>query len=214
MRLFIAICLLLAPTAARAAWLEASSDHFVIYADDSERSIRLFSEQLEKYHAAMAMLMGAQEQPSPSNRVTIYVVKSEAQVRRLYGEGGKYVGGFYIPRAGQSLAIVPRVTAGSGDLDFSMITLLHEYAHHFLIGSSSFPLPRWLSEGAAEFFSSAAFPRDGAVQLGRPAQHRAYELFLQTMFPQKISSILPPMRSAAAKAMMRSMARAGCSITT
>lgn len=179
MRLFITICLLLMPAAARAEWREASSDHFVVYADDREQDIRLFAEQLERYDAAMAAVMEVQrDRPSPSNRVTIYVVSNEAQVRKLYGEGSKYVGGFYIPRAGQSLAIVPRVNATHGEIDLSMITLLHEYAHHFLISASSSPLPRWLSEGAAEFFSSAAFPREGGVELGRPAQHRAAELIL------------------------------------
>ncbi|WP_242122958.1 DUF1570 domain-containing protein [Sphingobium sp. Sx8-8] len=178
MRLFIVICLLFVPATARAAWLEASSDHFLVYADTREQDIRLFSQQLESYQAAMVAVTGSQDgRPSPSNRLTVYVVSNEAQVRKLYGEGAQYIGGFYIPRAGQSLAIVPRVHAGSGEIDGSMITLLHEYAHHFLISSGGAPLPRWLSEGAAEFFSSAAFVRDGSVELGRPAQHRAYELF-------------------------------------
>ena len=179
MRLLIALGLLLTPAAARAEWLEASSDHFVVYAETRATEARLFSQQLESYHAAMAAVTGLPNlRPSPSNRLTIYVVSSEAQVRKLYGANSQYIGGFYVPRAGGSIAIVPQVRATRGQIDTSMITLLHEYAHHFLIGSSSFPMPRWMSEGAAEFFSSAAFPNDGGVELGRPAQHRAYELYM------------------------------------
>lgn len=183
MRLYFAILLsMLVPGAAQAAWLEASSPHFVVYANDSEKGLRTFSQQLERYHAALEAVTGSKiPVPSPSNRVTVFVVSGESEVRRLYGENSRNIGGFYIPRAGGSVAIVPRVsTSGSatGDLDMSMIALLHEYAHHFMISSNAFGMPRWFSEGGAEFFASAAFGSDGSVELGRPAQHRAAELFL------------------------------------
>lgn len=171
--------ILLAPNAARAEWLEASSANFVVYANDSERDIRTFSQQLERYHAALTTISSVQlPKPSPSNRVTVYVVSGNEQVRRLHGGGDRYVGGFYIPRAGGSLAIVPRVTTGSTQLDSSMIVLLHEYAHHYMISASSFPMQRWYSEGGAEFFASASFPKDGSVGIGQPAMHRAAELLL------------------------------------
>ena len=34
---------------AMADWHEASSDHFVIYADESEKEIRKYSDRLERY---------------------------------------------------------------------------------------------------------------------------------------------------------------------
>lgn len=36
--------------------------------------------------------------------------------------------------------------------------------------------PRWYDEGAAEFFASASFERDGSLWIGRPAEHRAGDL--------------------------------------
>ena len=180
LRIITALCCLalLWPGAAHAKWLKASSEHFVVYADDSEKDIRRFSTQLERYHSAMELVTQAKlPPPSPSSRVTIYVVSGKREVRELYGEGSKYIGGFYVPRAGGSLAIVPRVRTGGRTVDFSMITLLHEYAHHFMTSASAFALPRWLSEGSAEFFSSASFDKDGGIAIGRPAQHRAGELY-------------------------------------
>lgn len=177
--LWLAALFALRPVAVQAEWMEASSPHFVVYADDSARDLQRFSEQLERYHAAMAMLTGRNvPPPSPSNRVTVYVVRGVGKVRELAGMDDRYLQGFYVPRAGGSLAVVPRVNAGIGVVDMSMIVLLHEYAHHFMIGASSFPMPRWLSEGGAEFFASAAFDADGGISLGRPAQHRAAELYL------------------------------------
>ena len=179
--LVLAVLLLtFVPHAARAEWRQSSSSHFVVYANDSDSNLRRFSERLERYHAAMNYITGAGlSDPSPSSRVTVYVVSGSAEVRRLYGENSKNIAGFYLPRAGGSLAIVPDVQGQTGsDLEFSMIALLHEYAHHFLISNSAFTMPRWLSEGQAEFFASASFERDGTVGVGRPAFHRAGELFL------------------------------------
>jgi len=181
---FAAILFLVLPGTARAEWREASSTHFVVYADDSERDIREFAEDLEKFRSALDYISaGPPETPSPSNRVTIYVVGNERKVQRLYGEGSEYIGGFYIPRAGGSLAIVPKVSSGARRLDHSMLTLLHEYSHHFLASASSFPVPRWLSEGHAEFYASASFGRDGTLSVGMPAQQRGGELFYLDQVP-------------------------------
>ena len=164
---------------ARAEWFEASSDHFVVYADDSLKDITSFSRRLERFHSALEIATGRKlGAPSPSNRVTIYVVRSEREVRKLANAKRSYLGGFYISRAGGSLAVVPRVDVRGKVTDGTMLTLLHEYAHHFTHATSTFPMPRWMSEGGAEFFATASFEPNGNVMLGRPAQHRAYELYL------------------------------------
>lgn len=180
MKLRVALLAMIAAAAspAQAKWYEASSEHFVIYADDSERDIREFAENLEKYHSAMVLVSGRSvEAPSPSNRVTIFVVGSQRDIRKLSGSDSKSIAGFYVPRAGASRAFVQDIrNRSNGYPDFSTVILLHEYAHHFLIGSSRYAMPRWMSEGAAEFFASAGFNKDGSVQIGRPAMHRAGEL--------------------------------------
>lgn len=159
----------------RAEWHAASSDHFVVFADGRASDIQRFAEMLERYHAAMALLTGRNfPPPSPSGRVTIYEVGGERTMREL--SGSRNVAGFYVPRAGGSRAFVPNIRVTNGEPDFSMTVLMHEYAHHFLISSSRFAMPHWLSEGAAEFFASTKFPKDGSVQIGRPAYHRAVEI--------------------------------------
>lgn len=173
-----AIAFVLAATPAHARWYEASSENFVIYADDSAKDIERFAEQLERYHAAMERVTGRDlEAPSPSNRVTIYVVGSWRDIRKLVGDRNSNIAGFYTARAGGSSAFVQDIRFQRGYPDFSTIILLHEYAHHFLISTSRHAMPRWLSEGAAEFFAAASFPNDGGVQVGKPALHRAGDLF-------------------------------------
>ncbi len=183
MLIFIAILAIGWPKLAYSKWHKASSDHFLIYADQSESDLRDFAEKLEKYHSAMeivnSQLFGQRISgpPSPSNRVTIFVVGGQKSVRKLAGKGSRNVAGFYRSRAGGSVAFVPRVRDGRGkEVSFSEIVLLHEYAHHFQLSNSQGRLPNWFTEGYAEYFASAAFERDGAVWVGRPAQHRAGEL--------------------------------------
>ncbi len=104
------------------------------------------------------------------------MLKNDAEVRRLAGDGSRYVQGFYEARAGGSVAFIPKVEGGSRELDEFKLVLLHEYAHHFMIFGNPFGLPRWLSEGGAEFFASASFKPDGGMLVGKPANHRAVEL--------------------------------------
>lgn len=164
-------------TPAKANWYKAESPHFVVYAQDSERDVAKFAEILERFHAAMGIMTGRKDVvPSPSNRVVIFAVGSEAAVQKLVGDKNRNIAGFYMPRAGGSRAFVPNISASTVETDFSLTILLHEYAHHFLMSTSRYAMPRWIDEGAAEFFASAKFSRDGSVGLGRPASHRAAEL--------------------------------------
>ncbi|WP_199798875.1 hypothetical protein [Qipengyuania thermophila] len=161
---------------AHARWHEAQSQHFVIYANDRPQDVQAFAEMLEKYHAALQYLSGRPAAPvSPSNRVVIFAVGSERHMERM-ADGNPFVAGFYIPRAGGSRAYVQNIALRRDRVDFSVKVLLHEYAHHFLMAQSRFDMPRWMSEGAAEFYASALFPDSGHVSLGRPAAHRAQEI--------------------------------------
>lgn len=38
-------------------------------------------------------------------------------------------------------------------------------------------MPRWYSEGVAEFVAASEFTRDGEVSFGKPARKRYYELY-------------------------------------
>ena len=160
---------------ARAEWYEASSEHFVVYADDKAEDVEEFTVMLERYHAALEFLTGRDiATPSPSNRVTIFAVGNQRKIAKLAtGKSSANIAGFYIPRAGASRAFVQDIRISHRETRFSMTVLLHEYAHHFLIGASRFSMPAWLREGSAEFFASARFPKDGSVHIGRPAYHRA-----------------------------------------
>ena len=155
----------------------------MIYANDSEKDLRRYAENLERYHSAMEYITRRKsETPSPSNRVVIFVVGNSRKLQKLAG-GGRFIQGFYVPRAGASRAFVQNIRNKNGYPDFSTIVLLHEYAHHFLISSNRFAMPQWMSEGAAEFFAATTFKSDGSVLIGQPANHRGRELAFANKVP-------------------------------
>ena len=162
---------------AHAKWRVAESDRFVVYSQSRGDDLKNFAEMLERFHVAMELETGRTVPiPSPSSRVTVYMVGTRSNLRELYGNRNSAVAGFYMPRSSGSVAFVPNIRISTGEPDFAQTVLLHEYAHHFLISTSRFAMPRWLSEGAAEYYASARFPGDGSIQIGLPANHRAYEL--------------------------------------
>ncbi len=172
---------LMAATPAAAEWREASTDHFVIYADSGERWLRDFATRLERSAAFFDLIRpSADRNASKYNRIVVYAVPGTAAVQKLCGKCGS-VAGFYVPRVGHSVAYTARTPAANVWDMSSDIVLFHEYAHHILLASTTGALPRWYNEGLAEFFSTIRILPDGAMEVGRPAVHRAYNLLYADM---------------------------------
>ena len=175
-RISLLLAALLAPVSANAAaWYEASTDHFVVYSEQPPARLQQFAAKLERFDAAMRWLRNLKDEPiGKANRVTVYVVDDTGDVEKL---AFRNAAGFYHPRAGGSLAVVPRNT-GAGEADLSaQAILLHEYAHHLMwTFSPNAVYPAWYIEGYAETLATVKFYDDGAVDLGRPPQYRAYGL--------------------------------------
>jgi tetratricopeptide (TPR) repeat protein len=175
-------------TPAAAAWQKASSAHFVIYADESPEKLRAFATRLEKFDKAVRQVRGmADPKVGDGNRLTVFVVPDIKAVQKLAATMTGLtpnLAGFYTARAEGSIAVVPR---RSGETDGSDLedqaTFFHEYAHHLMYSDLSEPAPLWYSEGFAEFMSTAGFPKDGSVMLGKPALGRANSMDDSRTFP-------------------------------
>ncbi|QIK79293.1 hypothetical protein G7077_10665 [Sphingomonas piscis] len=179
-----------ASTPAEAGWSRAVTPHFTIYSDQPAQQLRAYAARLETFDQAVRFARGVSDPlPGPANKLTIYAVRDFAMIERLAGQYG--VGGFYIPWAGYSVAFVPLNTGAGTRLDLtSEAVFFHEYAHHLMYESLNVALPLWLTEGFAEFFSTAKFESDGAVGLGAPAAHRAGVLLGKRFAPMPIEVML------------------------
>jgi Flp pilus assembly protein TadD len=164
---------------AEAAWHEAKSKHFIIYSDENPKALLDYATRLEKFDAAARAILKMNDPVvGDGNRLTIFVMPNEEAVRKLAGDTGGFLSGFYTGRASGSLAFVPRRSSGQqrGGLGADSI-FYHEYAHHLMAQELDFPYPMWFVEGFAEFLSTPEFKRDGSVGIGAVPQHRAWGLF-------------------------------------
>jgi hypothetical protein len=169
--------LLLSPAAASAAepWRMASSANFVIYAQYTPEALRNYAAQLERFDKAMRVLRRLPDTPvGNANRLTIFVVQNDETAAKLAGAPGSDIVGFYRSRAGASIAVSSREKAEHWSDLTPQIVLLHEYTHHFMLRRFPAAYPTWFVEGFAEFYATARFRPDGGMEIGAPANHRAY----------------------------------------
>lgn len=170
-RWLVAITLALMPMAARAEWREATTPHFLIYSQGSEKSLRQRAERIETLHYLMLRANGIEDDPHPY-RVRVYVVGTTADVHRMMEKPRDDVVGFYRPRTEGPAAFIPESATGLID---PQVVLFHEYAHHFMLQNFPVAYPAWYIEGFAELVSTASFERPGQITYGKVADHRSYE---------------------------------------
>lgn len=169
---------------ALADWRVAETNHFVVYANTSETALRRYAERLEKFDKALRSARGVPEMPlSKAGRVTVYFVGSQDRVASLAGSSD--IAGFYLPRAGDSVAFVPGDMANDGPASLnSQQVLQHEYTHHFMFTSwPNAAFPSWVAEGWAEFHATATFDREGSIMFGAAPGYRAYGLLTGNPLP-------------------------------
>jgi len=76
-RILLGAAALLAPSAAHAEWVEASSSHFVVYSDDKPEDVKAYATRLERFDAATRALRRApKSQRGNASRVTVFAVDS------------------------------------------------------------------------------------------------------------------------------------------
>jgi tetratricopeptide (TPR) repeat protein len=171
---------------AHAAWQQASSTHFIVYADDKPERIRAFTERLEKFDKALRIMRGIGDAPlADAERVRVFMVADLSQIKRLAGKDMSGVAGWYSQRPGGPVAFVPRDAPNGSPYDLSaQAILLHEYTHHFMfLNWPNAVFPPWLVEGFAEFHATAIFEKDGDILLGQAPGYRVWNLENSTLLP-------------------------------
>lgn len=175
-RFSAAIAALSASAMSQAEWHRASSDHFIIYANDDPAELKRYAETLERFDATVRLARSMSDPPiGDGNRLTVFIVPDVDAVQRLKRGNDIDAAGFYMARGAGSVAVVPkklsrRSTAIPQEIFF------HEYAHHLMFADLKTPMPTWLVEGFAEFYSTVDINADGSVGIGEAPPARANTL--------------------------------------
>lgn len=178
----LAALLAFATPAAAQDWYRAETAHFIVKSRDSEEATREFAATMERYDRNLRFLMGLPQdhvEESASNKPVIYRLGDYIDISRIYGRGDAGVAGFFMGRAGASVAFAPARYARSNNageranrVQSIEQVLLHEYTHYFMLMNYPAAYPRWYSEGYAEMMSTMRFLPDGRFHLGDPPQAR------------------------------------------
>lgn len=157
----------LAPSPALADWRRAESQHFIVYSDGSERSLRDYTAKLERFHSLLRARFGGAGQ-NELRKLPVYLV-SDARALRIAQPGlPTGIAGYYTASENDIYAILVR--GQDDDL------LLHEYTHHFMANIGQGTLPGWFSEGLAEYYATATVSEAGAASFGLPGPGRQQTL--------------------------------------
>lgn len=172
-----AALLAVAAMPAHAAWYQAKSKHFIIYSDDNQRALLDYASKLERFDGGARVALSMDDPDiGDGNRLTVFVLPTDKDVRALKGDTGTFLAGFYVGRVEGSLVFIPK-RFNAGPDSSRDILFFHEYTHHLMMQALDRPYPQWYVEGFAEFFSTAQFDRDGSVWFGGADQQRGWGLF-------------------------------------
>jgi hypothetical protein len=160
---------LLGAVPAAAAWRKAESDNFIVYSQASEGKIREQVALLEDYNSFLRLLTGVTD-PAPANKLPVYLVRGQKQLREVRHDIPAQVAGFYRPNP-EGIAAFADDRAGGWGAGEDQV-LLHEIAHHFMMQYRPAAYPAWFVEGFAEYVSTASF-KPNQIEFGQANPARA-----------------------------------------
>ena len=197
--LLIAASLIVFSSPATAEWWEAETPHFIVKSRASEEDTRKYALEMEQFDAVLRTLQGMETgvgEASRANKPTIYRFGRPRDMARIADRPGSGIGGFFIPRAGNSVAFAPtrfpRDTSAKTSWQIRRdprarfdprAVLLHEYTHYFMLQHFPGAYPRWYVEGFAETLATMRENDDGSFHIGDPPQYRAAQVFQLQDFP-------------------------------
>lgn len=162
--LAIAALCLFAAAPARAEWRKAETEHFILYGDVSERTLRTYATKIERFDTLLRTYYPIQSDVQIP-KLEIYLADGARDMRRILPDGSEGIAGFYSADAGR----IYTVTNISNPEALS--TLFHEYAHHFMFQMSAAAYPSWFVEGFAEYYSTVVMEPE-KIEVGREDRGR------------------------------------------
>jgi hypothetical protein len=171
----VALALFLAPVQALADWRRAESEHFIIYSDRNEASLREYVVMLEDFDALLRSRHPGLDETIVPPKLEVYLVGNVQQLRRAWPAAPDRIAGFYSASYAGIFALAVRDAGSDLDTTSGDDVVLHEYVHHFMHQYHKAAYPAWLVEGYAEYYPTADLTPKRIV-IGNVNPGRAYAL--------------------------------------
>lgn len=167
--LAVVASLMFAAAPARAEWLKAETEHFVIVGDTHRGAITEYARKVERFHAMLALFLPPENDDVLAPKLWIFLARGRDDMRKIWPTISDGVGGFY-SRSDDRIYAVVDITNEDSDR-----TLFHEYGHHYMFQYHNSAYPGWFVEGFAEYFAPSDM-RMGRIRYGLYSDGRIYSL--------------------------------------
>lgn len=156
-----------------AQWKVAETTHFRLHGAMDSPALVERAALLEDFHGLLVRATG-RRLPADAPPLDVFLVdriSDMAPSQKLPPDAA----GYYLADSGRISAVaLARTPDGAPGLSAQEL-LLHEYAHHFMLGAGRFAYPAWYVEGFAEYFATAGFAVQ-QVRLGQASAARRVAL--------------------------------------
>jgi hypothetical protein len=156
-------------------WLRAESEHVIVYSDESAEILRKTVADVEALDHLLRGLYGRQDGPPP-RKFPIYLVRSAEVGANMNVQYRRFMPGAAVTALSLDVAEVEDIFAVVVRDDFAFFgvvdhtagddVVLGAYGFHFFSENFPFRQPRWLTKGAAIYYSSLDI-QPQAVTIGR-----------------------------------------------
>ena len=164
------------------SWREIVTPDFIVTGNAPTAALRRTLVELTRFRDSLARLFPQAALTSP---VPTYVVVlrdfntfRRFQPRDSRGKVKENVGGYFSRRADANVIVLP-APSGNGTLE----TIFHEYTHYFFSRNVHTPIPTWLNEGLADFYSTFRGDYRGKTLVGDVPPDRLALLRNSTFVP-------------------------------
>ena len=162
-------------------WLRVRSKHFLLVGNASEKDIRKVGVRLEQFRDVFSRIF-TRSKANSAIPITVIVFKNDGAFKPykpLYQGKPATVTGYF--QSGEDVNYIALTSEFRETNPYAVI--FHEYVHA-LTSDNSRPLPPWLSEGIAEYYSSFEVEGDEKkVSLGKVIANHVFYLREQKLLP-------------------------------
>lgn len=159
-------------------WLRAESDHVIVYSDESADVVRRVASDLEALDRTLRAIYGKADTPS-ARKFPIYLVRPVGRGASINETYQRFLPGATTSSLSMDVATTDDIFAvvvrdnfhffGVADTTAGDDSVLCAYAYHFFSENFPFRQPRWLTKGAAIYYSAIDIRPDSVVLGTTPA---------------------------------------------
>ena len=168
-------------SAVKETWLSVRSSHFLLVGNASENDIRKVGVRLEQFRDVFSRVF-TRSKANSAIPITVIVFKNDGAFKPykpLYQGKPAAVSGYFQPAEDVNYILLTSEFRETNPY----AVIFHEYVHA-LTSDNSRPLPPWLSEGIAEYYSSFEVESDEKkVWLGKAIANHVFYLREQKFLP-------------------------------